>query len=302
MPAAIPSTPTNPEAAPATAGDAEKWDEEIRAGRGLLTIPWRELWKYRDLIWLLGSRDIATNYKQTVLGPAWFIVQPLMVTVVFSYLFGRMAKFGSDDIPHYLFYMGGLVPWGFFSDSVTKNANVFGQNASIFSKVYFPRLCVPLATLMSNLVPLAVQFGLFLVGLAYYLAKGDPYTHPNWWILATPLVFVQIGAFALGIGCAVSALSRRFRDLAMGVKIGMQLLMFGSAIVFPISRIANAHDRWLFFLNPLVPPIEFFRYAFVGKSLVEPWQIALSALVSWTVFVAGLLLFQRAERDAMDTV
>lgn len=292
-----------PEATAALAGaDSEEWTRIIRPGRSVFGVPWRELWRYRDLIWMLTVRDISTSYHQTVLGPAWFVLQPLMVTVVFSYLFGRMANFQSDDIPHYLFYMGGLVPWLFFSESVTKNSNVFVQNAQLFSKVYFPQLAVPIAGLLTNLLPMFVQFGLFLVGLIYYLLQGNPFTHPNWWILLTPLLFVQLGALALGLGCMISALSRRFRDLAYGIKVGMQLLMFGSAIVFPLSRIKDPLDRFLFFLNPVVPPIEFFRYAFVGRSLVEPWHLALSAVVSFAVCYLGLVLFHRAEQDAMDTV
>jgi lipopolysaccharide transport system permease protein len=296
------SLPINAPAA-ATLGSAAEpeWTKVVRPHRSLLRLPWRELWRYRDLIWLLAARDVSTSYKQTVLGPGWFILQPLLITVVFSYLFGRMARFGSDSIPHYLFYMGGLVPWAFFADSVTKTSNVFTHNSQLFSKVYFPRLVVPIAGLITNLVPLAAQFTLFLIGLVFYLAKGDKFTHPNWWILATPLVFIQLGALALGIGCAVSALSRRFRDLAFGAKIGLQLLMFGSAIVFPLSRL-DPDDRWIFFLNPVVPPIEFFRYAFVGRSLVEPWHLALSAGISVVVCVIGLILFHRAEQDAMDTV
>lgn len=281
--------------------DAEGWCKVIRPQRPFFELPFAEVWKYRDLIWTFASRDIVTSYKQTVLGPLWFILQPLLVTVIFSYLFGRMARFGSDDIPHYLFYMGGLVPWSYFAESVTKTSNIFVENAQLFSKVYFPRLCVPVASLLTNLVPAAAQFGLFIVGLAFYLAQGDRFTHPNAWLLLAPLVFLQLGILALGIGCIVSALSRRFRDLVFGIKVGLQMLMFGSAIVFPLSRVAP-EDRWVFFLNPVVPPIEFFRYAFVGKSLVEPWHIALSAGVSVVVLVIGLLLFHRAEQNAMDTV
>jgi lipopolysaccharide transport system permease protein len=256
------------------------------------------------LIWNLASRDVAVSYKQTILGPLWFIVQPLMVTVVFSFLFGRraMAGFGSDDIPHYLFYMSGLLPWGYFAESVTKTSNVFVTNANLFSKVYFPRLCVPVAALVTNLVPAAAQLGLFLAGLVFYLVKQDKFTNPNWLIVFTPLVFLQLGALAMGLGCIISAMSRRFRDFALGVRITLQLLMFGSAIVFPLKRIADPSDRLLFFLNPVVPPIEFFRLAFVGRSLVEPWHIAVSTLVTLVVLVVGLILFSRAEQDAMDTV
>jgi lipopolysaccharide transport system permease protein len=281
--------------------DDTAWTKVIRPQRRMLWVPWRELWRYRDLIWLLAKRDVATTYKQTVLGPLWFVLQPLMVTVVFSYLFGRMARFQSDDIPHYLFYMGGLVPWGFFSETVLKNSNIFVTNANLFSKVYFPRFSVPLAGLLTNLVPLVVQLGLFLLGLAYYLIIRDPFTRPNWWILATPLVFLQLGALGLGLGCAISALSRRFRDLSLSLRLTMQLLMFGSAIVFPLSRIAE-NERWVFLLNPVVPPIEFFRYAFVGKSYAEPWDLAVSAGVSVGVLFLGLILFHRAEQNAMDSV
>jgi len=277
------------------------WTQVIRPSRRWFEIPWREVWRYRDLIWNLASRDVAVSYKQTILGPFWFIIQPLMITVVFSFLFGRMANFKSDDIPHYLFYMGGLLPWGYFAESVTKTSNIFVTNANLFSKVYFPRLCVPIAALITNLVPALAQLGLFLAGLAFYLVRQDKFTHPNWWILLTPLVFVQLGALGMGLGCIISALSRRFRDFALGVRIALQLLMFGSAIVFPIKLI-NPTERWLFFLNPVVPPIEFFRFAFVGKSLVEPWQIGVSAAVSVLVLIYGLLLFSRAEQDAMDTV
>ena len=215
--------------------------------------------------------------------------------------FGRTGHSGTDDIPHYLFYMGGLVPWGFFSESVLKTSAAFTQNQHLFSKVYFPRLAVLIAACSTNLLPLAVQFALFLVGLAYYLAGHEPHIHPSWWIVLTPLLFVQLGALALGLGCIVSALTRRFRDLAFGVKVGMQLWMFGSAIVFPLSRI-KAADRWIFFLNPVVPPIEAFRGAFLGVTLLQPWHLALSAAISFATLFVGVVLFNRAEQTAMDTV
>lgn len=292
------SAPREGGASPST---GEQWSRVIQPNRGLFDIPFREIWRYRDLVRMLSIRTVVTTYNQTVLGPLWFILQPLLVTVVFSFLFGRMAQFQSDRIPHYLFYMGGLVLWGFFFETVSKTSNIFVENAQMFSKVYFPRFCVPLSIVLSNLVPTLVQFGLFLAGLAFYLAKQDPWTNPNWWILATPLVFIQLGALGLGIGCIVSALSRRFRDLTYGVRVGLQLLMFGSAIVFPISRI-DPDSRWIFFLNPVVPPIEFFRFAFVGRSLVEPWHMAVSAAIAFTLLALGIVLFHRADRNAMDTV
>ncbi len=266
-----------------------------------MEIPWRELWKYRDLVWMLAQRDTSVSYKQTVLGPFWFILQPLMVTAVFSYLFGRMGGFGTSDVPHYLFYMSGLVPWAFFAEIVNKTSTVFTTNANLFNKVYFPRLCVPLAGVLTNLVPLLVQVCLFLIGFAFYRATSNPFIHPNWWIILTPLAFVQLAALGLGLGLIVTALTRRFRDLVFGVKVGMQLWMFGSAVVFPIERIAP-EERWIFFLNPVVPAIESLRYAFFGVSLVEPKNIAISAAVSLVVLFIGIALFNRAEQTAMDTV
>ena len=301
----LPTMPaiSNPESAASAPVEGEAaWDQLIHADRRFLEIPWRELWKYRDLVWVLAQRDVSVNYKQTVLGPFWFVLQPLTITAVFSYVFGRMGRMDMSNVPHYLFYMSGLVLWTFFADTVDKTSTVFITNANLFNKVWFPRLCVPLAAVLTGLVPLAVQFALFLAGLAYYLAIGTPSIHPNWLILLTPLIVVQVAAFGLGIGLIVTAFTSRFRDLVFGVKVGMQLWMFGSAIVFPLSRIADPHDRLLFFLNPIVPAIESFRYAFLGVSLVEPWHIALSACVSFIVLFLGIALFNRAEQTAMDTV
>jgi len=282
-------------------GDGESWTKIIRAESSWLDIPWNQLWKYKDLIGMLALRDISTSYKQTVLGPFWFVLQPVLVTAVFSYLFGRMGKFGTDNVPHYLFYMSGLVPWAFFAECVNKSSSTFVQNAQLFNKVYFPRLVVPLAAVLTNLVPLTVQFCLFLAGLGFYLGKDNPFIHPNWLILSVPLLFVQLALLALGIGCTVAALTRRFRDLAFGVKIGLQLWMFGSAIVFPLTRIDPA-DRWVFLLNPVVPAIEWFRIAFLGVSLIEIRHIVISWVITLAIFFAGIVLFNRAERTAMDTV
>ena len=296
---ANPQPPTQPDTS--TLVDDGGWTKVIVPRRGWLEFSWRELWQYRDLVWLFAHRNLTTSYKQTVLGPVWFIVQPVMVTVVFSYLFGRMARFGTDDIPHYLFYMSGLVPWGFFAESVNRTSRTFTDNANLFGKVWFPRLAVPLSALLTNLIPLLVQFCLFLAGLGFYLAKSNPFIDPNWTIVFVPLLFVQIALLALGLGCIVSALTSRFRDLALGLQIGLQLWMFGSAIVFPLSRLAP-DDRWVFFLNPIVPIIESFRYAFLGVSLVQPWHIVLSVAVTVAIFLLGVVLFNRTEKTAMDTL
>ncbi len=288
-PAASPAAKTEPE-----------WTKIIEPQRGLFQIPWGEVWRYRDLIWLLAKRDLATSYKQTVLGPWWFVLQPLLVTAVFSYLFGRMGDFGTDDIPHYLFYMSGLVIWGYFSESVNKVSRTFADNQQVFSKVYYPRLVAPLSVALKNLVPFAIQFAIFLIGLGIYMLKGNPYIDPNWLILLTPLVILQLTMLGIGLGCLVAALTKRFRDLVFGVQVGMQLWMFGSAIVFPLSRI-DAESRWIFFLNPIVPIVEVFRLAYLGVSHVQPWHIVLSASISTLVLLVGVVMFNRAEQTSMDT-
>lgn len=267
----------------------------------MFDIPWRDLWAHRDLILLLARRDLTTSYKQTVLGPLWFVFQPVLITAVFSYLFGRMARFGTDDIPHFLFYMSGLVIWSFFAECVNKCSRTFLENQHIFSRVYYPRLVAPLAAVLTNMVPFAVHFGIFLLGWAFYLAQDSPFLHPNWRIVLLPLILLQVAMLGMGIGCSVAALTKRFRDLVFGIQVGLQLWMLGSAIVFPLSRIAP-DDRWPFFLNPIVPFVESFRRAFFGVSLIEPRHVIYGAVVSIAVMVLGLGLFNRAEQTSMDTV
>ena len=282
--------------------DVPRWSKVIVAQRGLFDLPWKEFWTYRDLILLLARRNLAITYKQTVLGPFWYILQPLLVTTVFSYLFGRMAGFTTDNIPHYLFYMSGLVLWNFFSEVVQRTSRAFTDYEQLFAKVYFPRLAVPFALVVTHAVPLLVQFGLFLIGLTVYILKGDPWVHPSWRMIFVPFLFIQTALLALGIGCIVAALTKRFRDLVVGIQVGLQLWMFGSGIIFPISRIAP-DDRWLFIINPIVPMVEAFRLMFIGISpWLRPWHIMLSVGVTLITAVCGLVLYNRAEQNSMDTV
>lgn len=284
-----------------TSTQPESWDRIIVPRRGFFEISWKELWRYRDLIVLLAQRDLAVSYNQTALGPLWYVAQPLMITAVYSYLFGRMGGFGTADVPHFLFYMSGLVLWGFFAECVLKTARLFTDQQQLISKVYFPRLVLPLAFALTNCIPMVVQFGIFVAGLLFYLIQGNAYVHPNVWILCAPLIILQVAMLGIGIGCIINSLTTRFRDLVFGVQVGLQLWMFGSAIVFPLSRIAE-NDRWIFFLNPVVPAVESFRYAFLGKSLIQPWHVGYGIVVSALVLLVGLVLFNRAEQTSMDTV
>ncbi len=289
---------------------SEGWTKQILPRRGLFEIPLRELWQYRDLVWLMAKRNLTAQYKQTVLGPAWFIVQPLITTLVFSFIFGRMKGLGTDNIPHFLFYMGGLVLFSYFSDLVNKTAVIFTRNAQLFGKVYFPRLVMPTSQVLTSLAGVAVQFGVFLVGFAFYLAKmhwfPDPahpvHVEPNWRILLAPLFLFQVTLFGLGLGMIIAALTTRYRDLQMAVGFGVQLFMFFSCVAFPLSAIEGDLYVRIFKLNPLVPAIESFRFAFLGKGMVTEMDLLISFGTSAVVFLIGLLMFCRTEQTVMDTV
>jgi len=286
------------------------WRKIIIPRRGLFSIPWGELWAYRDLIWLLGLRDVSATYKQTVLGPFWFILQPLLTTVAFSFLFGRMAGFGSTDhTPHFVFYMSGLVIWNFFSDCINKISLTFTRNAQLFGKVYFPRMVAPLANVLSCLVPFFVQFAILTIAIVYYvygdlhLPAGAAPSHvePNWRIFLLPFLLGQTALLALGAGFIVSALTTRYKDLSMGIGFGIQLLMYGSSIILPMSRFSPS-QRWIFYFNPMVSIVEGFRFALLGHGLVEKWQLFMSFGFCLATFLFGVVVFNRVEQTVMDTV
>ena len=288
-----------PDSAHSAAGT--EWTGVILPRRGFFHVPLWELLRYRDLVWMLAFRDFSSSYKQTVLGPLWYFMQPVIVGCFYALVFGRLARMGSEDLPQFVFYMGGLVPWTFFSESLLKVSGTFLTNEHILGKVYFPRLAIPVANVLTNLLPAVIQFGVFLAGWAWYWMEEGTVLRPNPWIWAVPLLMVQLGMLAFGLGCLVAAATNRFRDLAFGVKLGLQLLMFASGVVFPLTRVPEA-NRWIFYLNPVVPPIEFFRLGFTGHATVGLGELWGSTVVSVLVFVAGLLAFNRAEQTAMDTV
>lgn len=295
--------------------DNVRWDREIVPKRGLLAIPWGELWRYRDLVWLLSRRDLSAQYKQTVLGPLWFVIQPLLATVVFSLVFGRLSMGGADQpgtakTPHFLFYMSGLIVWGLLAECVNKTSLTFGRNAQLFGKVYFPRLAVPLAQSLTNLVAFTVQFSVFLAGLAFYLAKKTWFSDsahpihvdPNWRVCLLPLMLVMVIMLGLGVGMIVTSISTRYRDLALATSFGVQLWMFGSSVPFPVSAISDPDIRNLLALNPMVPIIEGFRLAFTGAGTVTQTQFVISAVTCVAVFLLGIVMFNRTEQNVMDTV
>ena len=281
-------------------GSPEDWDRVVTARTGFLNLDLRELWSYRDLIYLLVRRDFIATYKQTILGPLWFLIQPVLSTVVFTVIFSNVAKLPTDGIPPFLFYLCGLVSWGYFSECLNKSASTFTGNANIFSKVYFPRLTVPVANAITNLITFGIQFGLFLAMLAWFWWKGAPVA-PSWRVIVLPLLLLQMAMLGIGFGCLVSSMTTRYRDLAMLLGFFVQLWMYASCVVFPLSLYPKEW-HWLLVLNPMVPVIESFRFAFLGSGTVEVWQLASGAAVSLAVFAVGILVFRRVERTFSDTI
>jgi lipopolysaccharide transport system permease protein len=262
---------------------------------------WSELWPYRELIWLLFWRDFVAMYKQTILGPLWFLLQPIMTSTAFTVVFAKIAKIPTDGVNPFLFYLAGVAPWQYFATCLTATSTTLTSNAGLFGKVYFPRLVVPVALLMTNLLSFAIQF-VFFLGLYLVFYLGGAPLQPNFALLLVPLLLVHLAALGLGFGLMVSSLTTKYRDLNMVLGFGVQLWMYATPIVYPLSQIpANWH--WLFFLNPMTAVIETFRYAFFGVGVsVPPAFYAISVSVTVLVVSFGVRMFHRAERTFLDTI
>jgi lipopolysaccharide transport system permease protein len=289
----------------------ESWSSPIETDReGWTTIiephkPWYKLdllglWQCRELILLFVKRDFVAVYKQTILGPLWFFLTPLFTTLVLTVVFGKIAKIPTDGIPPFLFYLSGTVCWAYFSGCLIETSNTFIANAHIFGKVYFPRLTIPVGVIISNGLKFAIQFGLFLCFLAYFYWKGAS-VGPTIWVLALPFVVIQMALLSLGCGILVSSMTTRYRDLANVVGFGVQLWMYATPVVYPLSQIPEKY-RNLYALNPMVAVVETFRLGFIGSSAVDFRQVIVSAVVTLGILVCGLVMFSRVERTFMDTV
>ena len=273
----------------------------IRPVSGWFDLHLGDLWRYRDLIMLFVRRDFVAVYKQTILGPLWYVIQPLLTTIVFTIIFGRVARIPTDGLPPTLFYLAGLTTWNYFAGCLTKTSNTFIGNAAIFGKVYFPRLAVPLSVVISGLIGFAIQLALFLCFMAFYALKGMTFAVSPLLLLFLPLLVVQVAALGLGFGIIVSSLTTRYRDLSFLITFGVQLWMYATPIVYPASRIPESW-LWLISLNPMTPVVELFRYAFLGTGTVHPWQVAMSLVMTVLILFCGIVLFSRVEKSFMDTV
>ena len=279
------------------------WDAVIRPRRGWFDIDFKGLMKYRDLILLMVKRNFTVLYKQTILGPAWVVIQPLLTTLVFTIIFGKVAGLPTDGMPMFVFYMGGNVCWNYFSNCLINTSNTFIKNSDLFGKVYFPRLCMPIATIITELINFLVQFALFLIVVIYYASKLRT-IQPNWTLIAmTPLLLIQLGVLGLGFGIIVSALTTKYRDLAMLVSFGVHLWMYATPVTYSTSMIAEKYQMMGFYmLNPITPIIELFRAAYLGTEIYSYGYNLQSVIVTIVVFLIGVVLFSRIEKTFMDTV
>lgn len=278
----------------------QTWTKTISPHRGIFQIDWKSVWAYRDLVAMFVRRDFVASYKQTILGPFWFVVQPLATTLVFTVVFGRFTTLSTDKVPPFLFYMSGVVPWSYFADCVLKTSMTFTANAGIFGKVYFPRLVMPTATIISNVLTFGLQLFLFFCFYTYLSIKGAP-LHLGLKVLILPLLVAQMAALGVGIGCLVSALTTRYRDLALGLSFGVQLWMYASCVFYPITQL-SPQWRSILIWNPMVPIIETFRAAVLGVPGLAPSEVALGIGLTLIIFFAGLFSFNAMEKSFTDTV
>ncbi len=278
----------------------ESWDLEISAGGKWFDLRLKELWHYRDLLLLLVRRDFVSFYKQTIFGPIWFFLQPVFTTIIFTFVFGKLAGIKTDDIPQPLFYLSGIVMWGYFSECLTKTSTVFRDNANIFGKVYFPRLIMPLSIVLSNLLRFAVQLLLFFIAMIVYRFSGAAFSI-NTYALLFPLLVVLMAMQGLGTGMIISSLTNKYRDLVFLLTFGVQLLMYASPVIYPLSTAPEKY-RWIIELNPMTSVIECFRLGFLGNGTLTGFGIVYTVCFSVIILLLGSIVFTRVEKTFMDTV
>lgn len=284
----------------------QQWTTIIKPRTGWFDIDLKELWQYRDLVVMFVKRSFATLYKQTILGPAWILINPLLTTVIFTVVFGNIAGLAESGVPSFLFYMAGNAIWSFFASCITGTANTFVTNAGLFGKVYFPRLTMPISQVVISFINLLIQMLMFFVFWVWFYFFGQEYgtVQMNLWVLALPVVLLLVMVMGLGVGIIVSSLTTKYRDLAIVVSFGVQLWMYATPVVYSMSEIAGNSPRLLMLmrLNPMTEPVQVFRYALLGCGEISPAWLLYSAVVALVTLAAGVVLFSRVEKTFMDTV
>lgn len=281
---------------------SQQWTTVIKPKDKLLSVDFKEIWQYRDLMMLFVKRNIITQYKQTILGPLWYLIQPLMTTIMYMVVFGGIAKISTDGLPQPLFYLAGISFWQYFSDCLTKTSNTFVNNAGIFGKVYFPRLITPLSDVISNLVRFGIQFGLFLCVYAYYMIFTDAPIHTNWYALLIPILVMMLAGLSLGFGILFSSMTTKYRDLQLLLSFFVSLWMFATPVIYPLSTITNPKLLLVMQLNPLTGIVEFFKYGMLGVGCHEWWMLGYSFGFMVVLLIIGVVVFNKVQRSFMDTV
>jgi lipopolysaccharide transport system permease protein len=279
----------------------EYWDLVIKPQNALFDLNLKQVWAYRDLLMLFVKRDFVAQYKQTILGPIWNIVQPILTTIIFLLIFGKIANIPTDGIQPVLFYMSGITIWNYFSICLTSTSNTFVANAAIFGKVYFPRLVIPLSVVISNIIRFGIQFGLLLVAMIYYHFNGYPIHFGINWLLIIPIVILMAG-IGLGLGIIISSITTKYRDFTVLMTFIVQLLMYATPIAYPLSYLSRGKYQHLISLNPLTPATELFRYTLFGHGTFTTNSVLYSVIFMILSLLIGLLMFTRVERQFMDTV
>jgi lipopolysaccharide transport system permease protein len=279
----------------------ENWDLEIKAKTSLFDLQLKEVWHYRDLMWLFVKRDFIAQFKQTILGPAWHIIQPILTTIMFLLVFGKIAKIPTDGIAPAAFYLAGLTVWNYFAGCLNATSSTFTANASIFGKVYFPRIIIPLSVIMSNMVKLCIQLLLLVGVMAYYHFNGYPIT-PTFNLLFIPFIILLLAGISLGVGIIISSLTTKYRDFSVLLSFAVQLLMYATPVIYPISYLKGTNYKWLIDLNPISSVVESFKYVIFGKGLVEPFSLLYSVVFMLCSLFFGYLIFNKVEKSFMDTV
>ena len=276
-----------------------EWTNVISSDHSLFKLNLKEVWDYRDLVYMFVKRDFVSSFKQTILGPLWIFINPIFTTVVYLIIFGNIANLSTDGAPKILFYLAGVTLWNYFSSSLGGTSNVFVGNAGIFGKVYFPRLVMPITIVISNLMRFGVQFLLFLVVFFYYWYKGE--VTPNWWVLFTPIFILMMSLFALGVGMIFSSLTTKYRDLSMLLTFGISLYMYATPVIYPTSMLSAKIQPYAKY-NPLTGIFEGFKHAWMGVGEFNPIMLVYSTIIILILLAIGTVIFNKVEKGFMDTV
>lgn len=279
----------------------EKYHSHITSDHKWFDLKLREVWKYKDLIWLFTKRSFVVRYKQTILGPAWLFINPIITSFIFTFVFGGIAGMSTDGIPHMMFYLPSTAIWTFFASCVTTNATTFTANANVFGKVYFPRLTTPISNVLSAVLEFAIQMTMVLVFWVFFVVTGQ--ISPNYIaLLLIPIILIHLGIMGMGFGIIISSMTTKYRDLSILVGFGVSLWMYATPIVYPLSQLGDGVMKTILMINPVTMPIEVFRYALIGKGTINPIYLVISILFTVVVAIFGIMVFNKVERTFMDTV